>query len=154
MLISGLVAGIVIGAVLYRLLHTESAKNRRLEQQIDLLQRRHTQYQAEVSDHFSRTGDLLTRLNSSYRDIFTHLAQGAEKLGSDSEFRSRLPAGLTTNQSGNARNTDSAGPATGEKTPEPPLDYAPKNTSDRGTLSEEFGFPAGSESAESSRHAD
>lgn len=130
----GLVIGVILGIVLHRLFHSESAKNRRLEQQIDQLQRQNVRYQAQVSEHFSKTGDLLSRLNSSYRDIFAHLVHGAERLGNDEEFRNRLPFGPVSGMKSNDKPAEE--PATSSMAA--PLDYAP---SAAGTLSESYGFP-------------
>lgn len=132
----GLIIGLVLGALLRHLLHSETAKNRRLEQQIDQLQRQHQRYQAQVSEHFSRTGDLLSGLNSSYRDIFSHLVLGAERLGNDDEFRSRLPFGPVSGMK-KSENADSNEPV---ESLSPPRDYAPP--SKQGTLSENYGFPS------------
>jgi len=135
------VVGTGIGILLHKLLHSESAKNRRLESQMDQLQDQHMRYQAEVTEHFTRTAEMLGRLNANYREVFNHLAVGAERLCSDTEFKS-LAASATP-----------AKPLRTEKLSkdkkyqvdlyDPPLDYAPKNNpKEKGTLAEDFGFSA------------
>lgn len=147
LLILGIAVGALIGALAHRLFNAESTKNRRLEQQIDQLQRQHLKYQAEVSDHFSKTAELLSRLNSSYRDIFSHLAQGAERLGSESDFRSRLPYGPAGSRSNLSDPLGKGGEDRREI--EPPRDYAPKDARSSGTLAEGYGFDAyGAEDSE------
>ena len=133
------VIGTGIGILLHKLLHSESAKNRRLESQMDQLQDQHMRYQAEVTEHFTRTAEMLGRLNANYREVFNHLAVGAERLCSDTEFKSLVAS------------TAPAKPLRTEKLSkdekyqadlyDPPRDYAPKNNpKEKGTLAEDFGF--------------
>lgn len=122
--IAGMLAGLCLGALGYRTLFSGIAKNRRLEQRLDQLQQEYDQYQANVSQHFSRTGELIARLNQNTREVFTHLAAGAETLGGNQDFNHASlskPSGLTL---GNLT---------------PPRDYAPRPEQLPGTLSEDFG---------------
>ncbi|MBU6949977.1 MULTISPECIES: YhcB family protein [unclassified Hahella] len=130
--------GLGLGVLLHKLLHSETAKNRRLERQIDHLQDQHTRYQAEVAEHFSRTAEMLGKLNANYRDIFNHLAVGAERLCSDSEFKS-LVSSATPSLS--VKRKEGKNKAEEDTVFEPPRDYAPKaDPKEKGTLSEDYGF--------------
>lgn len=132
------VTGIVTGALLHKLFHAGSVKTRRLESRIDQLNDRHTHYQAEVSSHFSQTADLLGRLNANYRDIFNHLAKGAEILGHDDEFRDHATNKLEL-QRRKAKEKAEKGLEGGYV--DPPRDYAPKvDPQQKGTLAEDFGL--------------
>ena len=136
-----LVIGLIGGALLHKLFQSETMKSRRLESQIDQLQLQHTHYQAEVSRHFSKTAELLGRLNGNYRDIFNHLAQGAEQLGHESEFK------VMAGNKKHANKKDAALASLESENMNPPRDYAPKAPEDKGMLSEGFGFkPSPSES--------
>ncbi len=133
-----LAIGIIIGALLHKFFQTESAKSRRLESQIDQMQAQHTRYQAEVSRHFSHTAELLGRLNANYRDIFNHLAKGAEQLGSEHDFRSLATTSVEQRRYGRK---DGAAQSPDSVLMDPPRDYAPKaGPQDVGMLAEEFGF--------------
>ena len=44
------------------------------------LEREFDQYRDEVSSHFVQTSELVGRLSESYRDVFDHLASGAQRL--------------------------------------------------------------------------
>jgi len=132
-----LVIGLIAGALLHKIFHSGNIKTRRLESQIDQLKDSHTHYQAEVSSHFSQTADLLGRLNANYRDIFNHLAKGAEILGHDDEFRDNASNNLEAQR----RKAKEKGYKASYEVVDPPRDYAPKsNPQEKGMLAEDFGF--------------
>lgn len=135
-----LVIGMIAGALLHKIFHAESAKNRRLESQIDQLNDRYTHYQAEVSSHFSITAELLAKLNTDYRNVFNHLAKGAERLGSDTEFRANVVGKI---EQKTPSETESEVLQMEHKFANPPRDYAPKESpEDKGMLSDDFGIPS------------
>ena len=109
-----------------------------LESQLDQVKQDRADYEAEVSEHFSQTADLLHKLTSDYRAVYTHLADGAEQLCGDRISISE--AALT------APATDSIDkPHLVEV--EQPLDYAPKKPDEQGQLSETFGLDKSNSSA-------
>lgn len=132
-------SGAILGILIYRLVRSDASRSARVEQQMDDLQQKHTRYQAQVSDHFIQTAHLINRLNEDYRDIHNHLSQGATELCSEDSANNLLNL-----------SSDSAEPSTLDQQDdndeidkiyaEPPRDYAPKSTEDKGTLSEEFGL--------------
>ncbi|OZG70526.1 hypothetical protein BTA51_25675 [Hahella sp. CCB-MM4] len=131
--------GTGIGILLHKLLHSESAKNRRLESQMDQLQDQHMRYQAEVTEHFTRTAEMLGRLNANYREIFNHLAVGAERLCSDTEFKSLVASAAPSKPLRTEKLSKNERYQT--ELFDPPRDYAPKsNPKEKGTLAEDFGF--------------
>ena len=135
-----LVIGMIAGALLHKTFHAGSAKNRRLESQIDQLNDRHTHYQAEVNSHFSKTAELLGKLNADYQKVFNHLAKGAERLGSDTEFRTNVTSKLEQNH---RPATENKALLAETKYADPPRDYAPKSDpEDKGMLAEDFGLPS------------
>ena len=109
-----------------------------LESQLDQVKQDRADYEAEVSEHFSQTADLLHKLTSDYRAVYTHLADGAEQLCGDrisiSEAALTAPAADSIDK-----------PHLVEV--EPPLDYAPKKPDEQGQLSETFGLDKSNSSA-------
>ncbi len=130
------VAGLLVGALIHRLMQSETTKNRRLVQQLDQIKEQHTRYQAEVSEHFAKTADLYSKLNTNYRELLTHMASSAERLSDDVDFSRTLNL---TGPNQRPVNVNEIKPDTTGF--EPPRDYAPKATPhDKGTLSEDFGL--------------
>ena len=95
-----------------------------LESQLDQAKQDRADYEAEVSEHFSQTADLLHKLTDDYRAVYTHLADGAEQLCGDrvsiSEAALTAPAADSTDK-----------PHLVEVAQ--PLDYAPRNRMSRGS---------------------
>ena len=109
-----------------------------LESQLEQARESRADYEAEVSEHFAQTADLLHRLTDDYRAVYTHLAKGADRLCGDSVTMAD-PA--LTAPDGSA-----------EVTPHlvevaQPLDYAPKKPDEQGQLSETFGLDKSNSSA-------
>jgi len=144
--IAAFLSGAVIGALIYRLFQKDAGRSRRVEQQMDDLQQKHTHYQAQVSDHFLQTAHLINRLNEDYREIHSHLAQGASELCNEDGANDLLSLSesplLSDNEEEHIIQTDTEiEPETEESDSfEPPRDYAPKAGKDKGTLSEDFGL--------------
>ena len=109
-----------------------------LESQLDQAKQDRADYEAEVSDHFSQTADLLHKLTDDYRAVYAHLADGAEQLCSDrvniSDTALTAPADETSDK-----------PHLVEVAQ--PLDYAPKKPDEQGQLSETFGLDKSNSSA-------
>ncbi len=56
------------------------------------LQKDHEQFREEVTDHFVETAQLINQLTDSYKAIFDHLSDGADRLVDPDTLRQRLPA--------------------------------------------------------------
>lgn len=167
--ISAFAAGIAIGIVSAgKLGRTDPARICELERQLDALQRRHDSYRASVSEHFSTTAELVQNMTESYRDVYQHLAGGAQNLCSEEVAGKMLPGrdqslfdegekqnsardsevgdgssasqGGRGNASGNEVGGENREQASGQPE-EPPKDYAPRWEPRRpGALSEDFGL--------------
>lgn len=125
----GLVAGVLIAK---RISGSNPARVSELETRVQELQRHHAQYRDDVSDHFNTTAELVQQMTESYRDVYQHLAGGAQDLCSEDVASKLLPA---TEQSMFYHIDDAA--------LEPPKDYAPKKAPGQsGALAENFGLDA------------
>ena len=144
--ITAFLSGAIIGAIIYRLFQKDASRSRRVEQQMDDLQQKHTHYQAQVSEHFLQTAHLINRLNEDYREIHSHLAQGASELCNEEGANDLLSLSEAPLLSENKEERVIQADAEIESEPEesdnvePPRDYAPKAGEDKGTLSEDFGL--------------
>ena len=129
-----LTIGIVIGVMLTDKLSTNSKRVRHLEAQITTLKESHEEYRESVSDHFSKTAELVHRMTEDYKGIYQHLASGAQNLCSTEVAGKLLPtesdATFEASYSGeNSQETIA------------PRDYAARTSPDRiGALSENFGI--------------
>ncbi len=132
--IACLAAGIVIGVVFSSRLNSSASRVQELENQIRDLTDNHLTYKDNVSDHFSMTADLVQHMTESYREVYQHLASGAQDLCSNEVAGKLLPAGTDAVFDGNLE-SETAGELN------PPKDYAAKqDPSQKGALSEEFGL--------------
>lgn len=123
----GLVAGLLIAK---RINGSSPAKVSELEARVQELQRHHAQYRDNVSEHFNTTAELVQQMTESYRDVYQHLAGGAQDLCSEDVASKLLPA---AEQSVFYHVDDDA--------LEPPKDYAPKKAPGQsGALAENFGL--------------
>ena len=143
-LIIALIIGGAIGSLLgwYSALASRGGNKRKiileLESQLDQARQNKVDYEAEVTEHFARTADLLNKLTDDYRSVYTHLANGADQLCGD-QINMSEPA-------------LSAPPHDATDKPQlvevaQPLDYAPKKPDEQGQLSETFGLEKSDSSA-------
>ena len=132
---AALFAAFLIGALISRVLLKRDGQDRSgLRRQLDELKQQHQSYQINVTEHFSRTTELIEELNKNYSRIQDHLNHGAEQFVKP-EYR------LESARSGETRLEDLAPvskPVTNEHTG--PRDYAPKAPNEEGTLSETYGL--------------
>lgn len=61
-----------------------------LEQQLEATQSKLNDYQEDVNRHFLKTSLLFSKLTDNYRDVYEHLATGAQKLCNDKPLISAL----------------------------------------------------------------
>ncbi len=129
-----LVVGIVIGVVFSSRLNSSASRVQELENQIRDIKDNHLTYRDNVSDHFSMTADLVQHMTESYREVYQHLASGAQDLCSNEVAGKLLPAGSDAVFDSNEESESTGGL-------NPPKDYAAKqDPSQKGALSEEFGI--------------
>lgn len=128
-----LLTGAVIGAVAFKMLMSDEARVRELEEELEALSEEHETYKTNVHNHFASSAQLLGRLTDSYRDVFLHMADGARTLCPD-YISSQL------NLSAEAKSL--LGQADARTTPlAPPLDYAARvEPGQKGALDEDYSF--------------
>ncbi len=140
----GFAVGLLVGALVYKQLKSDEARVRMLEEQLEDLQREHEAYKDSVHTHFHDTASLLNNLTESYRDVYRHMASGAQAL---------CPEYISEQLSHSARAQESLTRDTfmGEQNAQaelsPPRDYADRQGSDhKGSLSEDYGLDKVTES--------
>jgi uncharacterized protein len=133
--IGGLAIGICLGILAAgKLRNASPSRIAALEEQLAQLQSHHERYRENVSQHFGMTAELVQQMTESYRDVYQHLASGAQELCSGEVANKLLPAG------GDAVFGNSEGSSEGSAL-QAPRDYAPRqNPLQVGALSEEFGL--------------
>ena len=135
--------GVVAGYVLHSYRNRDS-RIRELENHLTSIQDKYESYQQSVTAHFSHSAQLVNNLTNAYREVHSHLQQGANDLCADNKrHSSQNPAqsflSLTNSQ-------DSFPQAVAVKDTkfadnfEPPRDYAPKSPTDKGMLDEDYGL--------------
>lgn len=88
----GILAIVVAGLVGFwigRATSNERKLIRELEAELDRRMQELTRYRSQVNEHFERTATLFASMAGTYRDLYHHLAQGAEDLA-DKPVRERL----------------------------------------------------------------
>ena len=129
-----LAVGVVIGVVFASHLNTSPSRVQELENQIRDLKDDHNSYRDNVSGHFSMTAELVQHMTESYKEVYQHLATGAQDLCTQEVASKLLPASSDAVFEGNENNVESTGLI-------PPKDYAAKQNPDqKGALSEDFGL--------------
>ena len=134
------IVGLLLGAGLHRRVGSSATKVRSLKKALEEAEKKNSDYQRHVAEHFSETASLLNGLTRQYKNIHDHLADGAEQLCRDPSGQSLL-AGAAIELTLEERNAEQHNSAAGQPHIQPPLDYAPKaQASKSGTLSEEYGL--------------
>ncbi|MDH5356309.1 MAG: YhcB family protein [Gammaproteobacteria bacterium] len=100
-----LLAGALIGALLYRLLSPSVKQAGQIKADLDQTRGELASYKASVGQHFDKTSELVKDLTQNYVRVYQHLAEGAQTLGDSNEFPSLLE-----------RHQDKASITTGETT--------------------------------------
>ena len=131
---SSLLAGVVIGLLIGGKLSANPSRVKELEAQLREAKETDRRYRDNVSDHFSMTADLVHHMTESYRDVYQHLASGAQDLCSGEVASKLLPANSDA-VFDTANSSEEPNPIA------PPRDYAAKQSPDqKGALSEDFGI--------------
>ena len=132
--IAALAVGVVIGVVFASRLNTSPSRVHELENQIRSLKENHIEYKDSVSDHFSMTAELVQHMTESYKEVYQHLATGAQDLCSIEVASKLLPASTDAVFDSNSAKEESISLL-------PPKDYAAKqNPEQKGALAEDFGL--------------
>ncbi len=132
--LGSLAVGIVIGVVIASRMNTSPSRVQELETQIRTLKENHSEYRENVSDHFSMTAELVHHMTESYREVYQHLATGAQDLCPTEVAKKMLPT-----DSDAVFETNNQDEETGNLIP--PKDYATKQDPEqKGALAEDFGI--------------
>jgi uncharacterized membrane-anchored protein YhcB (DUF1043 family) len=86
----GFLVGILLGSIITYLLVARNHKTHELQLELNQLTERFTEYRDQVTQHFMRTSELVQEMTRSYRDVYEHLASGAQNLCGDTEERWQL----------------------------------------------------------------
>ena len=79
--IIALVAGAMIGALVYRLLAPSVKQADKTKSELDMAREELNTYKASVNSHFDKTSELVSDLTQNYVKVYQHLAEGAQTLG-------------------------------------------------------------------------
>lgn len=130
-----LAGGILIGVIIASRLGTSPARVQELENQIRELKDTHNNYRENVSDHFSMTAELFQHMTESYKEVYQHLASGAQELCNSDVASKLLPARTEPEFQHEGNDLRLASVIN------PPKDYAAKQKpGQKGALSEDFGI--------------
>ncbi|MDH3646915.1 MAG: YhcB family protein [Gammaproteobacteria bacterium] len=94
----GLAVGLFAGWLMTTLFQRRRAGGKNAQQ----LRNEMAQYRDEVNEHFARTAELFKESTEKYRDLYEHLAGGAQTLANDLPDRTQVdfrPGKLLANQS-------------------------------------------------------
>jgi uncharacterized membrane-anchored protein YhcB (DUF1043 family) len=75
--IIALVAGVMIGALAYRLLAPSLKKADKTKSELDKAREELSSYKVSVNSHFNKTSELVNDLTQNYVKVYRHLAEGA-----------------------------------------------------------------------------
>lgn len=115
--LGSLLVGALAGALLFKMFGSDEVRVQRLEAQLQELASAHESYKAQVNHHFTDSVVLFNNLTRSYRDVFQHIATGAELLCPD-HIAKQVAAVPLELESGDLRR------GTSLRADLPPLDYA------------------------------
>ena len=72
--------GLALGSIVTYLVVARNGRTRKLQDELDQLKDRFTDYRDQVTQHFMRTSELVQEMTQSYRAVYEHLASGAQNL--------------------------------------------------------------------------
>jgi len=91
------VIGLALGGTVAYLAFSRHGKQRKLQEELNQLRERFTDYREQVTQHFMHTSELVREMTESYRNVYEHLATGAQYLcGSSTEIQQKLDADQQT----------------------------------------------------------
>ena len=126
--------GIVVGIAFSRQLGANPTRVKELEEKIENIMESHAEYRENVSEHFNVTSELINQMTGKYREVYEHLASGAQDLCSTHVAEKLLPIQSDAVFDRENINNESA-------LADPPKDYAAKSDPNQaGALSESFGL--------------
>lgn len=87
--------GSTLGCIVTYLFNARHGKTYKLQEELDQLKDRFTDYRDQVTQHFMRTSELVQEMTQSYRSVYEHLATGAQQLCSEETPGTLLGAAQT-----------------------------------------------------------
>ena len=130
--------GIGVGIIFYRFKYSDDARAQKLQEELEQVTQDFENYKIGVTDHFSKTSELVNNLTEDYVKVYKHLAEGAEGL-TDVQITPQLNSPQSSPMISLINEVEVAAEASGDQSQvEPPKDYAPKEEESEGTLSESF----------------
>lgn len=88
----GLGAGCLMGAMVVALWGLWRARQAaKAGRSVEALEQTHHRFREEVNQHFVETAELINRMTDSYKAVFDHLSQGAERLVEERAVQERMP---------------------------------------------------------------
>lgn len=88
--ILNLVIAGVVGLVIGGLFMYFSMARKTSESSVKAVEKKLESYQTDVEKHFSKTADLIDNLTESYKEVFEHLSDSAEKLLTEEQLKNQL----------------------------------------------------------------
>lgn len=133
------------GVLIYHVFLSAGLPGRKLSDQLDEIQHEYMEYKDKVNDHFTTTAHLINKMTDTYKNIYEHMADGAESLCHDEQVKSCMTDTLL---SSNTLLSEQDKPIKRRNAKDHPLkqpkDYAPKTKPEEmGMLSEDFGLKKG-----------
>ena len=86
--IAGVVIGLMVGATAIWLWMDKKVGD---PDSVETLKRENQIFRDQVNEHFVQTAELINQLTDSYKAVFDHLSEGAEKLVDEKAVRERMP---------------------------------------------------------------
>jgi uncharacterized membrane-anchored protein YhcB (DUF1043 family) len=83
-----LVLGVLLGGLVVWLLNRNAAGP---GHSVKALREENERFREQVNDHFVETAELINQLTESYKKVFDHLSDGAERLVDEEVIRERMP---------------------------------------------------------------
>ena len=107
--------GLAFGGVAAYLVFSRHGNQRKLQEELDQLKEGFTDYREQVTQHFMHTSELMQEMTESYRNVYEHLATGAQYLcGDRTEIQQQLDADhLDSLPENNPENTEPGSPSAG-----------------------------------------
>lgn len=88
----GLGIGVLLGGVVVASLVAWRARQAdRSGRSMRAVEAQHQQFRDEVNQHFVETAELINRMTDSYKAVFDHLSEGAERLVENRVVEERMP---------------------------------------------------------------
>jgi len=75
-----LILGVVCGLLFGRATNAPLQETQKLKDSLNQVQSEFDIYKAEVTQHFTKTAELVNSMTDNYRNVHTHLAGGAQTL--------------------------------------------------------------------------